>query len=160
MVMMRGIVNALESHHTVRILDEGVTSAVKLSHRYIPGRQLPDKAVSVLDTACARLALGQNSIPAQLESAKRILDDLQVQERVLSREAALGAEHGERLASIKKEAEETQQNLVALQARFEKERDLVSRIRELRGKIEAIVATPAASAAAAGAAPAPSTATG
>ena len=98
MVMMRGIVNALEKHHNVRILDEGVHSAVKLSHRYIAGRQLPDKAVSVLDTACARLALGQNSIPAQLESAKRRLDDLQVQERVLSREAALGADHNERLA--------------------------------------------------------------
>ena len=101
MVMMRGIVNALEKHHNVRILDEGVHSAVKLSHRYIAGRQLPDKAVSVLDTACARLALGQNSIPAQLESAKRRLDDLQVQERVLSREAALGADHNERLAAIR-----------------------------------------------------------
>ena len=104
MVMMRGIVNALEKHHNVRILDEGVASAVKLSHRYIAGRQLPDKAVSVLDTACARLALGQNTIPAQLEAAKRRLDDLQVQERVLSREAALGADHAERLAAIGKES--------------------------------------------------------
>lgn len=154
MVMMRGIVNALEKHHNVRILDEGVHSAVKLSHRYIAGRQLPDKAVSVLDTACARLALGQNSIPAQLESARRRLDDLQVQERVLSREAALGTDHADRLAAIRKESEETQQTLVELQARFEKERDLVSKIRELRGKIEGIVSAPAASAAAAGAAPA------
>ena len=103
MVMMRGIVGALEKHHNVRILDEGVASAVRLSHRYIAGRQLPDKAVSVLDTACARLALGQNTIPSRVEAAKRRLDDLQVQERVLSREAALGADHGERLAAISKE---------------------------------------------------------
>ena len=137
MVMMRGIVNALEKHHNVRILDEGVASAVKLSHRYIAGRQLPDKAVSVLDTACARLALGQNTIPAQVEAARRRLDDLQVQERVLSRESALGADHAERLATIGKEKAETEAALVELQARFDKERDLVSKIREIRGKIEA-----------------------
>ena len=58
--MLRGVVPALEKHHNVRILDEGLEAAVKLSHRYLPDRQLPDKAVSVLDTACARLALGQN----------------------------------------------------------------------------------------------------
>jgi type VI secretion system protein VasG len=160
MVMMRGIVGALEKHHNVRILDEGVASAVKLSHRYIAGRQLPDKAVSVLDTACARLALGQNTIPAQLESAKRRLDDLQVQERVLSREAALGADHDERLAAINKEKTETEQALIELQARFDKERDLVNRIREIRGKIESAVGAPAVSAAAAGAAPAPSAGVG
>ena len=67
--MMRGIVGALEKHHKVRILDEGVGAAVRLSHRYLAGRQLPDKAVSVLDTACARLALGQNAIPAAIEDA-------------------------------------------------------------------------------------------
>ena len=69
MVMMRGIVAPLEKHHNVRILDEGVASAVRFSHRYIAGRQLPDKAVSVLDTACARLALGQTSTPAAIEEA-------------------------------------------------------------------------------------------
>ena len=61
--MLRGVVPALEKHHNVRILDEGLAAAVKLSHRYLPDRQLPDKAVSVLDTACARLALGQNATP-------------------------------------------------------------------------------------------------
>ena len=160
MVMMRGIIGALEKHHNVRILDEGVSSAVRLSHRYIAGRQLPDKAVSVLDTACARLALGQNSIPAQLESAKRLLDDLQVQSRVLTRESALGVDHAERLAAIEKETAETQQKLVELEARFQKERDLVTRIREIRAKIEAGLGAPAATAAAAGAAPAPAPATG
>ena len=67
--MLRGVVAALEKHHKVRILDEGLAAAVKLSHRYLPDRQLPDKAVSVLDTACARLALGQNAIPPAIEDA-------------------------------------------------------------------------------------------
>ena len=73
---------------------------MRLSHRYLAGRQLPDKAVSVLDTACARLALGQNSIPAAIEDATREIDDLAVQTRVLEREAALGADHAERLEAI------------------------------------------------------------
>ena len=142
LIMMRGIVNALEKHHGVRILDEGVSAAVKLSHRYIAGRQLPDKAVSVLDTACARLALGQNSIPAQLESAQRVLEDLDVQERVLTREAAVGGDHAERLSEIKTERESTQAKLGELRERFEKERDLVTRIREIRGKLEQAVGKP------------------
>src|SRR5439155_94154 len=78
MVMMRGLVASLEKHHGVRILDEGVAAAVRFSHRYLAGRQLPDKAVSVLDTACARLALGQNSIPAAIEDGTREIDDLAV----------------------------------------------------------------------------------
>ncbi|HYP05290.1 MAG TPA: AAA family ATPase, partial [Bryobacteraceae bacterium] len=120
----------------------------------------PDTAVSVLDTACARLALGQNSIPAQLESAKRLLDDLQVQERVLTRESALGVDHAERLQAIAKETEQTKQTLVELEGRFQKERDLVTRIREIRAKIESALNAPAATAAAAGSAPAPAPATG
>src|SRR5277367_6302083 len=85
MVMMRGIVGSLEKHHKVRILDEAVAAGVRLSNRYLAGRQLPDKAVSVLDTACARLSLGQNATPAAIEDAVRQLDDLEVQERVLNR---------------------------------------------------------------------------
>jgi type VI secretion system protein VasG len=157
MVMMRGIVTSLEKHHNVRILDEGVASAVKLSHRYITGRQLPDKAVSVLDTACARLALGQNSIPAQLENARRRLDDLNVQQRVLNRESSVGADHSERLAVIAKEKTEIESKLAELQARFEKERDLVVKVRDLRGKIEGASVTAAAASAGAGAAAAPVT---
>src|SRR5437773_3608861 len=99
-LMLRGLVPMLEKHHNVRILDEGLASAVKLSHRYLPDRQLPDKAVSVLDTACARLALGQNAIPPAIEDATRTLDDLGVQTRVLERESALGADHRERLEQI------------------------------------------------------------
>ena len=80
-VMLRGIVPSLEKHHKVRIMDEGLTAAVRLSHRYLAGRQLPDKAVSILDTACARLALGQSATPPAIEDAGRQLDDLDVQKR-------------------------------------------------------------------------------
>ncbi|HEV2854744.1 MAG TPA: AAA family ATPase, partial [Thermoanaerobaculia bacterium] len=94
LLMMRAVVPALERHHKVRVLDHGVEAAVRFSHRYLPDRQLPDKAVSVLDTACARLALGQQATPAPVEDTRRQLDDLAVQERVLTRESALGVDHG------------------------------------------------------------------
>jgi len=136
MVMLRGIASNLEAHHGVRILDEGLASAVKFSHRYLAGRQLPDKAVSVLDTACARLALGQNSIPAAIEDAHRQIDDLIVQERVLRREAAVGADHAERLEEIAKKQAETQQRLASLEQRYEKEKDLVERVRKIRLELE------------------------
>ncbi len=136
MVMLRGIVSALEKHHKFRILDEGVNAAVRLSHRYLAGRQLPDKAVSVLDTSCARLSLGQNSVPAAMEDAIRLIDDLAVQERVLMRETAVGTNHQERLDAIAEQKKTTEERLATLKTRFEKERDLVNRIRELRGKIE------------------------
>ena len=136
-LMLRSLVPVLEKHHNVRILDEGLTSAVKLSHRYLPDRQLPDKAVSVLDTACARLALGQSTIPPAIEDANRRLDDLAVQARVLDREAALGADHSERLAAIATQKAATEANLAALKARYEKELALVNQIREVRGQIEA-----------------------
>src|SRR3989440_945381 len=96
-LMLRGVAEALEKHHNVRILDEGLVGAVRLSHRYLADRQLPDKAVSVLDTACARLALGQQSIPAAIEDATRTLEDLAVQTPVLERETAVGSDHRDRL---------------------------------------------------------------
>jgi type VI secretion system protein VasG len=136
MVMLRGTVPSLEKHHKVRILDDAVSNAVKLSHRYLAGRQLPDKAVSVLDTACARLALGQNSVPPALEDATRELDDLRVQESILTREAQLGADHTERLAHIAARKEKVGARLAELQARFDKEVGLVTRIREIRTEIE------------------------
>jgi type VI secretion system protein VasG len=141
-LMLRGLVPMLEQHHNVRILDEGLAAAVKLSHRYLPDRQLPDKAVSVLDTACARLALGQNAIPPAIEDAMRTLDDLGVQTRVLARESALGADHRERLEQIAEDRAQTEGRLAAMRERWEKERDLVTRIREVRSQLEG-AATPA-----------------
>jgi len=135
-VMLRGVVASLEKHHGVRILDEGLSAAVKFSHRYIAGRQLPDKAVSVMDTACARLALSQNSTPGQIEDTTRTLEDLEVQERILNRETATGSDHAERLAELAKQMEAVKEKLAGLNERFEKERDYVGKIREIRNKLE------------------------
>ena len=159
-VMLRGLIPALEKHHKVRILDEGLVAAVKFSHRYLAGRQLPDKAVSVLDTACARLALGQSATPPPIEDALRQLDDLEVQQRILERESALGANHTERLEEIAKQKVEVEARLKTLRERWTKEHELVSKIRELRAQVEATVsgkgqgAAPAAKPAPEGAAPA------
>jgi type VI secretion system protein VasG len=136
MVMMRGIVSSLEKHHSVRILDEAVAAGVRLSHRYLAGRQLPDKAVSVLDTACARLALGQNTTPPAIEDVNRQIDDVEVQQRILEREAAVGVDHAERLEHLAKERTTMQAQVSALRERWEKELNLVSQIRDIRTKLE------------------------
>ena len=136
MTMLRGVASSLEKHHKVRILDEGVSAAVRLSHRFLAGRQLPDKAVSVLDTACARLALGQNATPPAIEDASRQIDDYDLQERVLARESAAGADHAERLVEIREKRAKVAATLAELKERFEKESALVSRVREIRGQLE------------------------
>ena len=151
-VMLRGLVPVLEKHHNVRILDEGLVAAVKFSHRYLPDRQLPDKAVSVLDTACARLALGQNATPPAIEDATRQIDDCAVQTRILERETALGADHSEGLAALAKHKAAVESRLGELKGRWEKERDLVGKIREVRGKLEAASGAAGAQASSAGAA--------
>lgn len=148
MVMLRGIVSSLEKHHNVRILDEAVRAATKFSHRYLAGRQLPDKAVSVMDTACARLSLGQNATPPMIEDALRQADDLDVQQRVLEREVAVGVDHAERLTAIAKQKTEVAARLKTLQDRREKEFSLVSRIRDIRTQLEAAAVPPNAPAAA------------
>jgi type VI secretion system protein VasG len=143
-VMLRGIVANLEKHHNLRILDEAVNSAVKLSARYLAGRQLPDKAVSVLDTACARLALGQAAKPAAVEDLERKLDDLATQQRILEREVVLGADHSERLEKIIASEQKIETELTALRERWEKERELVEKVRALQAKIEQSATAPAA----------------
>ncbi len=135
-VMMRSVAPMLEKHHNVRILDEGLAAAVKLSHRYLADRQLPDKAVSVLDTACARLSLGQNATPPPVEEATREIDDCEVQLRILGRESALGTDHAERIAAVSAKKAEAETRLAALNERWQKELDLVNKIRDLRAKLE------------------------
>src|SRR5436309_4358339 len=142
LLMMRGVAPALEKHHLVRILDDGLDAAVRLSHRYLPDRQLPDKAVSVLDTACARLALGQSSTPPAVEDARRLLDDLALQTRVLEREAAAGSDHSERLRQIAVERNELESRLGELRTRWDKEREHVTTVRQLRHHLEQTAAVP------------------
>jgi type VI secretion system protein VasG len=134
--MLRGIAASLEKHHNLRILDEAVTATVKLSHRYIAGRQLPDKAVSVLDTACARLSLGQSSTPPRLEDTLRQIDALEVQKRILERETKIGADHAERIAGIEAQIAAAKQERDALSEQWEKEKTLTEKIRGLQESLE------------------------
>src|SRR3984885_15253854 len=141
LTMLRGIVPSLEKHHKVRILDEGLTAAVHLSHRYLAGRQLPDKAVSILDTACARLALGKSATPPAIEDSVRQIDDLAVQQRILERESLVGTDHRERLQEIATKSREIESRLGRLRTRFEKESGLVTTIRDLRSQLESAATT-------------------
>ena len=134
--MLRGIVPSLEKHHDLRILHEAVTATVRLSHRYLAGRQLPDKAVSVLDTACARLALGQNTIPPPIEDSSRRIDDLKVQKQILEREATVGEDHAERLAAIEEQLAAEEASLAKLKTQWEQEVELVRQIRAMREALE------------------------
>src|SRR5690606_21666529 len=134
--MMRGLVATLEKHHGVRILDEAVIESVRLSHRYIPARQLPDKSVSVLDTACARVAMSLSATPGPVEDRRRRLDLIETEMRVLKREMASGAPHGDQLARLEEEKERVAAELTALEERWGKERDLIDRMRDLRERLE------------------------
>ncbi|MFN3310973.1 MAG: AAA family ATPase, partial [Thermomonas sp.] len=138
--MLRGVGRAMAAHHKVRILDEAIVEAVKLSSRFIPGRQLPDKAVSVLDTACAKVAIGQNATPARIEDARKRLDILRTEQAQLEQEQASGADHGKRLAEIAAEIESTSTTLAADEARFTREQELVSRYNAELDRIEAMPA--------------------
>jgi type VI secretion system protein VasG len=134
--MIRGLVSTLESHHGVRILDEAVNEAVRLSARYIPSRQLPDKAVSLIDTACARVGMSQAAIPAPIEDRRRRVALADTELGILARETASGADHAERQALLEQEKATALAELAALDARWERERELVDVLRETRAAIE------------------------
>jgi type VI secretion system protein VasG len=136
--MLRGVGRAMAGHHKVRILDEAITEAVKLSSRFIPGRQLPDKAVSVLDTACAKIAIGQNATPARIEDARRRLEVLATERAQLENEQAGGADHGKRLGEIADESTTLGESLAADEARFAQEKELVAKIHAELDRIEAL----------------------
>jgi type VI secretion system protein VasG len=134
--MMRGLSESLENHHKVRILDEAVADAVKLSHRYISGRQLPDKSVSVLDTACARVSIGQGAIPAAVEDGERRVTQLTTETNALEREAATGTDHRERIEELKAARTAEEARLATLKTQWDKERQIIEQIREIRGQLE------------------------
>ena len=137
--MLRGVKATLEKHHKVTVLDEAVTTAVRLSQRYISGRQLPDKAVSVLDTACARVSLAQSATPASLEDAQRRVELVDIELGILGRESATGTDHAERLTRLLAEKESTQVQVAELNSRVTQERAVVQKMIELRSKIEQMV---------------------
>jgi type VI secretion system protein VasG len=133
--MMRGMTQKLEGHHRVTVLDEAVTDSVRLSHRYIAGRQLPDKSVSVLDTACAKVAVGQGSVPAPVEDLRRKITALALEAELLADEAAVGQDHTERLGEIQCESDTAKSELEVLEQRWEREKALVAEIQALRQQI-------------------------
>ncbi|HEX7640318.1 MAG TPA: type VI secretion system ATPase TssH, partial [Burkholderiaceae bacterium] len=145
--MLRGMTPLMEAHFKVRIRDEAITEAVRLSSRYITGRQLPDKAISVLDTACAKVALGQAATPAALEDLQRRIERLEAEVRSLEREAAGGAAHGPRLAALAAERQGLQAQAEALAGRHAMERELVAAIQALREGLESGRLAPADAAA-------------
>jgi len=134
--MLRGLVPKLERHHGVRILEEAVGEAVRLSHRYIAGRQLPDKAVSLLDTAAARVAIAQASQPPALQDAIRRCEALAAEIELLSREKVAGRDHAERIDRLLEDQAHSEETRHRLAARWEQERATVRRMTELERDIE------------------------
>jgi type VI secretion system protein VasG len=138
--MMRGLVVTLEQHHQVRVLEEAVEAAVRLSHRYITGRQLPDKAVSVLDTACARVALGQAATPPAIEDCQRRLTQIGTEADILERESLTGSNYHERLEALAQEKVVLASQLAELQAHWADEQRLITEIRARYAQLEQHVA--------------------
>ncbi|TDV53216.1 type VI secretion system protein VasG [Pseudomonas helmanticensis] len=136
--MLRGVAAKLEQHHGVQVLDAAIHEAVKLSHRYISGRQLPDKAISVLDTACARVALGQHDVPPPLESLRHRQQSLQEEVERLRREQATGLDHRERITLLESESKSNVQAIRELQTRWGEERVAVRELLDTRRELLAL----------------------
>ncbi|MEO1679923.1 MAG: type VI secretion system ATPase TssH [Pseudomonadota bacterium] len=134
-LMMRGIASMLENHHKVQVLDEGIESAVSLSARYIPARQLPDKSVSVLDTACARVAISQHAVPAEVDDARKRIDALTTELEIIDRDESAGLDVAERRGAITAIKDEEEARLAELTERWEKEKAVVQEVLDLRAKI-------------------------
>src|SRR6185369_13853228 len=135
--MMRGLADVMEGHHKVRVMDDAVAEAVKLSHRYITDRQLPDKSVSLLDTACARVALSQSSMPPSVQDCKRDLERLEVEAGILDRETFLGTDHEQRVADNREKKAKVEERLKLLEKRWEDEKKQAAEIQELTTKLDA-----------------------
>jgi type VI secretion system protein VasG len=131
-LMVRGVASTLEKHHRVQLLDEALEAAVRLSHRYIPARQLPDKAVSLLDTVCARVAISQHAVPPQLEDCRRTIEGLQIELGIISREEAVGVDAAERRREAEDKLKTAEARRAELETRWDEERKLADRVLEIR----------------------------
>lgn len=141
--MMRGLTNTLEEHHRVRILNEAVEDAVKLSSRYISGRLLPDKSVSLLDTTCARIGLSQSATPPAVEDCRRRIEQLEVSMGILQREVDAGADHHEALQKQTAGRDSALKELAALEERWAAEKELVDKVNAARAQLEGTTPAPA-----------------
>jgi type VI secretion system protein VasG len=144
-LMMRGMATTLEKHHQAQVMDEALEASVSLSHRYIPARQLPDKSISLLDTACARVAISQHAIPAEVDDSRRRIEALDREMAIIQKEKAVGVDTDEREAECKEKLAAEHDRLEGLEARFEEEKGLVDQILEiratLRGDVEKVEGT-------------------
>jgi len=134
-LMMRGVASTMEKHHKVQILDEALEAAVKLSHRYIPARQLPDKSVSLLDTASARVAISLHAVPAEVDDSQRRIEALETEVGIIAREAAIGIPTAEREESVNALLAAEKDRLATLTKRWNDEKALVDRLLSLRAKL-------------------------
>jgi len=134
-LMMRKVAGIFEKHHEVQILDEAIDAAVRLGHRYIPARQLPDKAVSLLDTACARVAIGQHAVPAEVDDCRKRIQAFETELEILGREADVGMDHSGRVTKINASIEDERSRLATLEDAWKKEKDLVDQILECRAAL-------------------------
>ncbi|GAA5182379.1 type VI secretion system ATPase TssH [Niveibacterium umoris] len=136
-LMMRGVASTMEQHHKVQILDEALEAAVKLSHRYIPARQLPDKSVSLLDTASARVAVSLHAVPAEVDDSRKRIEGLETELAIIGREKAIGIEIGKREVDANEQLGHERERLAALETRWAAEKELVNRLLDLRAKLRA-----------------------
>jgi type VI secretion system protein VasG len=142
-LMMRGIVSAMEKHHRVQILDVALDAAVKLSHRYIADRQLPDKCVSLLDTACARVAVSHHATPSEVEDSQRRIEALTTEREIIERERAIGVAVTERADKVEKALSVEQKRLGELREMWAREKKLVEEILVLRDRLRAVAVSSA-----------------
>ncbi|MEM0984218.1 MAG: type VI secretion system ATPase TssH [Planctomycetota bacterium] len=133
--MMRKVAGIFEKHHEVQILDEAIESCVQLSHRYIPARQLPDKAVSLLDTACARVAIGQHAIPAEVDDCRKKIEAIDTELGILGRESDVGMDHTSRMKDLEELKESEKTRLADLEKNWKEEKSMVDQILDLRKKL-------------------------
>ncbi|MFN7337736.1 MAG: AAA family ATPase, partial [bacterium] len=135
LLMIRGLADVMEKHFKIQVLDEALEAAVKLSKRYIQGRQLPDKAVSLLDTACARVAVSLHATPGDIDDLSKKIEGLQRELAIVDKEIKLGADHSKRRADIEELIASDQVRLKEMQEKYAKEKDFVGQIMELRAKL-------------------------
>jgi type VI secretion system protein VasG len=140
--MLRGTASALEKHHRVQLLDEALDAAVKLSKRFIPDRQLPDKAVSLLDTACARVAVSQHGVPPEVEDCHRKIEALETEREIIERERSVGIELGGRSEEVERSLATERERKGRLEARWRSEKALVDRILAIRAELRRAGAEP------------------
>jgi type VI secretion system protein VasG len=135
LLMVRGVASTLEKHHRVQLLDEALEAAVRLSHRYIPARQLPDKAVSLLDTVCARVAISQHAVPPQLEDCRKTIEALQIERAIIGREEAVGVNVTDRSRACEERLAAEEKRREELEKRWEEEHKLADRLLEIRATL-------------------------